>query len=142
MKPTNTFWFQFKLGNYMETHHTFSIKNILLVFIAVLALSPCVHSQEAADSAVWIDVRSAAEYQSGHLENASNIPHTEIAQRISEVVTNKDKQINLYCGSGGRAELARKALADLGYTHVTNAGGYRDLVGKINNKNSEGQSKN
>ena len=126
----------------MKIQHTVSIKNALFVFVAVLALSSCAHQTADKDAAVWIDVRSAAEYQSGYLENASNIPHTEIAQRINEVVTNKDKQIYLYCGSGGRAELARKALTDLGYTHVTNAGGYRDLVGKNNNKNSKDQGKN
>ena len=121
----------------MKIPNTGIIKKILVVFIAVLALGSCAHQTADKDAAVWIDVRSAAEYQSGHLENASNIPHTEIAQRISEVVTDKNRKIYLYCGSGGRAELARKALADLGYTHVTNAGGYRDLV-----KNSEVQSKN
>ena len=109
----------------------------LAIFVIVMALSSCAHNMTGKDTAVWIDVRSAAEYQTGHLENAYNISHVEIAQRISEVVTDKGKKINLYCGSGGRAEIARKALADLGYTHVTNAGGYRDLV-----KNSEVQSKN
>ena len=118
----------------MKIQYTVSIKNILVVFIAVLALGSCAHQTAEKDAAVWIDVRSAAEYQSGYLENAYNIPHTEIAQRINEVVTDKEKEINLYCGSGGRAEIARKALADLGYTRVTNAGGYRDLVGKNNNK--------
>ena len=122
----------------MKIKRTHLIKNILLMFVTVMALSPCVHSQAAADAAVWIDVRTPAEYQSGHLENAVNIPYDEIAQRINEVVATKDKNINLYCGSGKRAELARKALADLGYTQVTNAGGYEDLV----KKNNEGQSKN
>ena len=122
----------------MKINRTINLKNILIVFVAVMALSPCAHSQEATGDAVWIDVRSAAEYQTGHLENAVNIPHTEIAQRINEVAATKDKNINLYCGSGGRAEIARKALADLGYTRVTNAGGYKDLI----KKNNESQSKN
>ncbi len=121
----------------MKIQRALIIINILVVIVTVMAFSPRAYCQEATDSAVWIDVRSAAEYQSGHLENAYNISHVEIAQRISEVVTDKDRKINLYCGSGGRAEIARKALADMGYTHVTNAGGYRDLV-----KNSEAQSKN
>lgn len=114
------------------------IKNILVVFVAVLALGSCAHQKADEAAAVWIDVRSATEYQAGHLDNAYNIPHTEIAQRINEVVTDKNRKIYLYCASGGRAELARKALADLGYTHVTNAGGYRDLVGR----NSESHGKN
>jgi phage shock protein E len=124
----------------MKSKHTVIIKHILAAFVAFLTLCSCAHQKVDKDTAVWIDVRTPVEYQSGHLENATNIPHTEIVKRISVVVTDKDREINLYCGSGGRAEIARKALADLGCTHVTNAGGYSDLAGK--NKNNEGQSKN
>jgi rhodanese-related sulfurtransferase len=38
----------------------------------------------------------------------------------------KDKNVILYCGSGGRAALAGKLLKDLGYEHVYNLGGFKD----------------
>jgi len=38
----------------------------------------------------------------------------------------KDKTVILYCGSGGRAALAGKALKDLGYERVYNLGGFKD----------------
>jgi rhodanese-related sulfurtransferase len=38
----------------------------------------------------------------------------------------KDKDIILYCGSGGRAALAGKLLKDLGYEKVYNLGGFKD----------------
>jgi len=38
----------------------------------------------------------------------------------------KDKTVILYCGSGGRAALAGKALKDLGYDRVYNLGGFKD----------------
>ena len=38
----------------------------------------------------------------------------------------KDKNIVLYCGSGGRAALAGKLLKDLGYEKVYNLGGFKD----------------
>jgi rhodanese-related sulfurtransferase len=38
----------------------------------------------------------------------------------------KDKNIVLYCGSGGRAALAGKLLKDLGYEKVFNVGGFKD----------------
>jgi rhodanese-related sulfurtransferase len=38
----------------------------------------------------------------------------------------KDKNIVLYCGSGGRAALAGKLLKDLGYEKVFNMGGFKD----------------
>ena len=38
----------------------------------------------------------------------------------------KDKNIVLYCASGGRAALAGKLLKDLGYEKVFNMGGFKD----------------
>lgn len=82
-------------------------------------------SQEA--KSVVFDVRSAEEFQTGHLKNAINIPHTEITEQISNHVKNKDAKIMLYCGSGRRAGIAKKALEEIGYTNITNGGGYKDL---------------
>lgn len=77
---------------------------------------------------VWIDVRSEEEFQQGHLENAVNIAHTEIGEKISQLKLSKDAQINLYCRSGRRAEAAMAELKKLGYSNVTNHGGYDDLI--------------
>lgn len=79
-------------------------------------------------SGVWIDVRSAEEFASGHLQGALNITNSEIADRIASIEPNKNAPINLYCRSGNRAEVARTTLLNLGYTNVTNHGGYDDLV--------------
>jgi rhodanese-related sulfurtransferase len=38
----------------------------------------------------------------------------------------KEKNVILYCGSGGRAALAGKMLKDLGYDKVFNMGGFKD----------------
>ena len=38
----------------------------------------------------------------------------------------RDKNIILYCASGGRAALAGKLLKDLGYEKVFNMGGFKD----------------
>jgi rhodanese-related sulfurtransferase len=48
----------------------------------------------------------------------------------------KDKNVILYCGSGGRAALAGKLLKDLGYEKVYNLGGFKDWAdsgGEIDN---------
>lgn len=74
------------------------------------------------------DVRSAEEYNAGHLMNAINIVHTDIKNQIANVAPNKDEPIHLYCRSGRRAEIALQGLKELGYTNVTNHGGYDDLV--------------
>lgn len=80
--------------------------------------------------AVVFDVRSAEEYQGGNLKNSINIPHDVIGEKIAEHVKSKDTKIVLYCRSGGRAGKAQKTLTDMGYTDVTNAGGYEGLKDK------------
>ena len=79
---------------------------------------------------IWIDVRSAEEFNSGHLQNAVNIPHDQIIEGIKSVSSDKNAPINLYCRSGRRAEVALNELKKAGYTNVTNHGGYDDLVKK------------
>ena len=87
-------------------------------------------AQQANTKGVWIDVRSAEEFNAGHLQDAVNIPHDQILERIQSVSPDKDTPINLYCRSGRRAESALNELKKAGYTNVTNHGGYEDLVKK------------
>ena len=79
---------------------------------------------------VWIDVRSAEEFNAGHLQDAVNIPHDQILARIQAVSPDKNAPVNLYCRSGRRAEAALNELKNAGYTNVTNHGGYEDLFKK------------
>ena len=79
---------------------------------------------------VWIDVRSAEEFNAGHLQDAVNIPHDKIVEGVKALGSVKDAPINLYCRSGRRAEAALTELKNAGYTNVTNHGGYEDLVKK------------
>ncbi len=84
-------------------------------------------SSNELDDAVIIDVRSQQEWDGGHLAQAIHIPHTEIADRIGDVASDKDAKIVLYCAVGGRAGQAKEVLDELGYTNVENAGGYDDI---------------
>lgn len=99
---------------------------IVLTLFAVIA---CAHNPPA-EEAVWIDVRSATEYNSGHLEGALNIPHTEIADQIATVTEDRNAVIYLYCRSGGRAGIAKEALEKQGYSQVVNVGGLNDALAK------------
>lgn len=76
---------------------------------------------------IVIDVRSESEWDSGHVSQAIHIPHTEITERISDVTTDKDAKIVVYCAVGGRAGKAKAALESLGYTNVENGGGFDDV---------------
>ncbi len=83
--------------------------------------------QKIGEGALLLDVRSAQEFHSGHLEEALNIPHTDIQARVKELGTDKSREIVIYCKSGGRAGSALQALKALGFSKVYNAGGYDSL---------------
>ena len=85
-------------------------------------------SFQALAAELWVDVRTAEEYATGHHPQAINIPYTEIGQKIAEFAESKDQPINLYCRSGRRAGIAKETLEKLGYSRVSNLGGYSDVV--------------
>ena len=86
--------------------------------------------QPARAQGVWIDVRTPEEFNEGHLQGAVNVPHDQIASQIARISPDKKAPVNLYCRSGRRAEAALEELKKLGYTNVTNPGGYQDLINK------------
>jgi len=73
--------------------------------------------------ALVIDVRSEREFHATAIEHAINVPLPQLAQRIAELATDKATPLVLYCASGARSGSACQVLKQLGYTHVTNAGG-------------------
>ena len=73
-----------------------------------------------AGEAFWLDVRSAEEFDQGHVSTALNIPYEEVPARIFEVTDDKDAVLYLYCRSGRRAGIAKQALEEMGYTRVIN----------------------
>ena len=74
-----------------------------------------------------IDVRTPSEFMYGHLKNAVNIPYNKIEEDIKYFAPDKEQTVVVYCASGKRAEIAAKRLRSMGYTHVINAGKYKDL---------------
>jgi len=96
------------------------------VFLAGLFLSFALWATDP----LWIDVRTAEEYQAGHVAEAVNIPYTEIGERIGEVTEDKDAMVYVYCRSGRRSGIARETLMELGYTNVINLGSLEDAQAK------------
>ena len=70
---------------------------------------------------VLIDVRTAAEYETGHVPDAVNIPFDEIGARIGEV--DAPNGVALYCLVGPRARKGEAALFEAGYTSVLHLDG-------------------
>jgi phage shock protein E len=75
---------------------------------------------------IIIDVRDTWEYEEGHVNNAVNIPLTEIPARIDEFRTLNGPVI-LYCRSGNRSGAAVHILKLAGITNVYNGGGILDM---------------
>ena len=68
--------------------------------------------------AIVIDVRDAAEYASGHITNARNIPEKELAGRVKELEKFKSRPLIVSCRAGGRAPGAAATLRKLGFPEV------------------------
>ncbi|MDW4910467.1 rhodanese-like domain-containing protein [Streptomyces sp. ADMS] len=71
-----------------------------------------------------IDVRTPAEYASGHLPGALNIPLDHIRSALPEIRHAAERgDVLLVCASGARSENACELLAEQGVTTATLAGG-------------------
>lgn len=71
-----------------------------------------------------VDVREPGEFADGYVPGAINVPRGLIEFTIWEHIgfpdkTDMNKQVTLYCRTGGRCALAAKSLQDLGLTNVT-----------------------
>lgn len=85
-----------------------------------LRLIPLLIFSLTSMSMTVIDVRSEAEWNTGHLEGALHIEWQDILQISPDIP--KDKEIYLYCRSGNRSEKATKILLEAGYINAKNAG--------------------
>lgn len=73
---------------------------------------------------VILDVRTEEEFASGHIPGAVNIPHDELALRLSELVAAPDAEIVVHCERGGRAAAAEEVLRESGYSNVRDLSGH------------------
>jgi phage shock protein E len=86
--------------------------------------------QEALDQgALFVDVRTAVEFELMHFKGAVNIDVRELMDRLAELGW-KERTIVVHCRSGGRSARAKKMLLEAGYANVLNVGGLSE-VGKL-----------
>ena len=67
---------------------------------------------------VVLDVRSDNEYRSGAIPGALHIPYRQVADRLVELQSHKDRDIVVYCAAGLRARIAQNTLTQAGFTRV------------------------
>ena len=79
-----------------------------------------------------VDVRSVGEFKSGAYPGAINIPLDEIPKNMAKFGS-KQREIIVYCASGGRSSYAMQYLNQQGYTNVKNGGGISLMMMRLNN---------
>ncbi len=77
---------------------------------------PDFQPDKALEQGAIIDVRTSAEFQSGHLEGALSFPYTRLKTRLNDLPRNK--RLFIHCGSGKRASLAASFLRSTGFDAV------------------------
>ncbi len=71
--------------------------------------------------ALLVDVRTEAEFASGHLPGATNVPLDRLSGKAGKLVE-KGKPIVVYCASGMRSASAKRLLARAGAGEVHDLG--------------------
>ena len=80
---------------------------------------------------VLVDVRTREEFDAGHIPTAILLPYDEIEAKAMTVLPDKEKEIVVYCRSGRRSAIAKKALVELGYKDVKDFGGISKWKGAL-----------
>jgi NADPH-dependent 2,4-dienoyl-CoA reductase/sulfur reductase-like enzyme len=70
---------------------------------------------------VIVDVREPSEYARGHIKGASNIPLSQLRERMGEIP--KDRPVYVHCRTGQRSYNATLALQNSGFSNIVNITG-------------------
>lgn len=76
-----------------------------------------------------IDVRTKAEFQSGHIKGSINLSLQTLSGNLSKI--RKDNPVIVCCASGIRSGSAKSLLKAQGFTEVYNGGSWMSLQNKI-----------
>jgi phage shock protein E len=112
------------------------MKKYFYLLVAAAAILGMVSSSFGADGVkpLIIDVRTAAEWNDGHIEGAILIPYDMIGEKIATATKDKSMKIYVYCRSGRRSKIAKENLEKLGYKTVVNLGSLEDAAKTMKHK--------
>ena len=85
--------------------------------------------------AMVIDVRTPAEFSTGHLSQAFNMPMDELEGMLPNQVKDKSRVILVHCQSGMRSKKAKSLLTRRGYTNVFDLGSYERAFKVVSGRN-------
>ena len=112
-----------------------SVKDMLAAANAAVPRITPAQAREmiAKGNTLVVDVRDAPEVQaSGKVAGAVHVSRGMLDFRADPDLPShdksfaKDKNVIVYCASGGRSALSGKALKDMGYERVYNLGAFKD----------------
>ena len=111
------------IGNHPYLAGTFAVLAALFVRNEVARGGRAVTPQELVnlvnrDGAVVVDVRDTNEFSQGHIVDAINVPHTTLANRLSDLEKHKAKPVVLACKMGQHAGSAGTMLRKAGFQNV------------------------
>ena len=78
---------------------------------------------EAGKQILLLDVRSDAEFRSGHIPGAKNVPYEGIGDWMRNQSIAPATDIVVYCESGKRSGIAQQVLLDQGFASVRHLDG-------------------
>lgn len=123
------------------------MKKICLALFILILSSSCIFSKgegykrismdeaktlmEKEEGYILLDVRTKGEYESGYIPGATNIPLSDIDEKIISSLPDKSQMILVYCRSGNRSREASDKLSKLGYTNILEIGGINAWKGEI-----------
>lgn len=90
---------------------------------------------EAGEDMLLVDVRESSEHEQGHLPGARLIPRgileaaadPEYSKHVPELANARDREVVLYCATGGRSAMAAAVLQMMGFKNVISLnGGFED----------------
>ncbi len=123
-----------KLLEYV-THHPLLVGGTAALVVAVLVYElslarnagQAVGPQDAVrllnQGALLLDVRSKAEFDSGHVIDARHVPQEDIAASAENLKKYREKVVIACCETGMRSSAAARVLKAQGFTKVVNLRG-------------------
>ncbi|HTN21519.1 MAG TPA: rhodanese-like domain-containing protein [Pelobium sp.] len=96
----------------------------------IFGFGPTINYKQLIKSgAQLIDVRTIAEFNSGHIKGSLNIPLQILLDNLAKL--KRDKPVIVCCASGMRSASAKNVLKSKGFTEVHNGGSWVSLQNKI-----------
>ncbi|MFQ5683745.1 MAG: rhodanese-like domain-containing protein [Candidatus Binatia bacterium] len=103
---------------------------VLSVFIVFPALAACrdgggsinqdqlITRLSSDNPPLLLDVRTPQEFAIDHIPGAVNIPYDQLPNRLAELGLSKNRELVVYCETGGRAAIAEATLRKAAFQDV------------------------